>query len=58
VNQPANPVYVISIPAILAATVLVAGLFAFMPIEKASTVHTTITAVNLKIHWNYNLHCF
>lgn len=30
------------IPAILAATVLVAGIFAFMPVEKASTVHTTI----------------
>jgi hypothetical protein len=33
----------IAIPAILAATVLIAGLFAFMPIEKASTVHSTIT---------------
>ena len=32
------------IPAILAATVLVAGAFAFMPVEKASTVHTTILA--------------
>jgi len=31
------------IPAILAAIVVVAGIFAFMPIEKASTVHTTIT---------------
>lgn len=30
------------IPAILAATVLVAGMFAYMPIEKASTVHSTI----------------
>ncbi len=30
------------IPAILTATVLAAGIFAFMPIEKASTVHTTI----------------
>jgi len=28
--------------AILAATVLVAGIFAFLPIQKASTVHTTI----------------
>ena len=34
----------ILIPTILTATVLVAGMFAFMPIEKASTVHTTITA--------------
>ena len=32
------------IPGILAATVLVAGMFAFMPVEKASTVHTTILA--------------
>jgi len=32
------------IPAILAATVVIAGIFAFAPIDKASTVHTTITA--------------
>ena len=32
----------LAIPAILAATVLVAGMFAFMPVQKASTVHTTI----------------
>ncbi len=32
----------IAIPAILAATVLVAGMFALMPVQKASTVHTTI----------------
>ncbi len=30
------------IPAILAATVLVAGMFAVMPVQKASTVHSTI----------------
>ena len=30
-----------AIPAILAATVMVAGMFAFMPVEQASTVHTT-----------------
>ena len=30
------------IPAILAATVLVAGMFAFTPIEKASTVHRSV----------------
>lgn len=30
------------IPAVLAATVLVAGIFAFMPVEKASTVHSQI----------------
>lgn len=34
----------IVIPAILTATVLIAGMFAFMPIEKASTVHTTVLA--------------
>ena len=32
----------LAIPAILAATVLVTGIFAFMPVEQASTVHTTI----------------
>lgn len=30
------------IPAILVSITLVAGVFAFMPVEKASTVHTTI----------------
>ena len=34
----------LTIPAILAATVMVAGIFAFMPVEQASTVHTTSTA--------------
>ena len=35
-----------AIPAILTATVLLAGIFAFSPVEQASTVHTTIqTAV-------------
>ncbi len=32
------------IPAILAGAVLVAGMFALMPVGKASTVHTTILA--------------
>ena len=32
------------IPAILVATVMVAGIFAFMPVEQASTVHDTIIA--------------
>ena len=32
------------IPTILIATVLVAGIFAFMPVEQASTVHETIIA--------------
>ncbi len=30
------------IPSILAATVLIAGIFAFMPVDRAATVHTTI----------------
>ena len=32
----------LTIPSILAATVLIAGIFAFMPVEKASTVHTSL----------------
>jgi len=32
------------IPAILAVTISIAGIFAFMPIEKAITVHTTIVS--------------
>ena len=32
----------IVIPAILAATVLVAGMFAMMPVQKASTVHSSL----------------
>lgn len=32
------------IPSILTAAVLIAGMFAFMPIEKASTVHQTLLA--------------
>ena len=32
------------IPAILVATVMVAGLFAFAPVEQASTIHTTVIA--------------
>ena len=36
------------LPAILAATVMVAGIFAFMPVQQASTVHTTLsTAADL-----------
>ena len=33
----------IAIPAILAATILIAGIFAFAPMEQASTVHTSGT---------------
>ena len=32
------------IPAILVSITLVAGIFAFMPVEKVSTVHTTIAS--------------
>ena len=32
----------LTIPSILAATVLIAGIFAFMPVEKASTVHSSL----------------
>jgi len=35
----------LTIPTILVATVMVAGIFAFIPVEKATTVHTTISAV-------------
>ena len=33
----------LTIPAILVATVMVAGIFAFMPVQQASTVHTSGT---------------
>jgi len=32
----------LAIPAILAIIVIIAGIFAFSPVEKAATVHTTI----------------
>jgi len=32
------------IPAILASIIVVAGVFAFVPVEKASTVHSTLQA--------------
>jgi len=34
--------YKVVLPTILVATVIIAGVFAFMPVEKASTVHQTI----------------
>ena len=41
-----------AIPAILGVTILMAGIFAFYPIEQASTVHTTITAnTDAKDQW-------
>ena len=36
----------ILIPAALIATVIVAGIFAFMPVEKASTVHGTLATTS------------
>ena len=37
------------LPSILGATILLAGIFAVMPVEKASTVHTTILANTLEL---------
>jgi len=37
------------IPTILLATVMVAGMFAFMPVEQASTVHDTVRSNTLEI---------
>ena len=39
----------IFLPTILAATILLAGVFAVMPVEKASTVHTTILANTIEL---------
>ena len=39
----------LTIPAILAATVMVAGIFAFMPVEQASTVHTTLNLAQASV---------
>ena len=38
-----------TIPSVLVAIVLIAGIFAFMPINEASTVHTTIQNSQLQI---------
>jgi len=37
----------IIIPTIIAATVLLAGMFAFMPVEQATAVHTTIQGTQM-----------
>ena len=44
--------YKLTIPIILSVAILIAGVFAFMPVEKASTVHPTILAAvgEFKIH--------
>ena len=34
-----------AIPALLTSIVLIAGIFSFMPVDKASTVHTSLTSV-------------
>jgi len=39
----------LTIPAILAATVMVAGIFAFMPVEQASTVHATSALATVEV---------
>ncbi|MGH9922023.1 MAG: hypothetical protein ACRD38_04670, partial [Nitrososphaerales archaeon] len=39
----------IVIPTILAATILVAGMFAMMPVQKASTVHSSISSSPLAL---------
>ena len=39
----------LTIPAILVATVMVAGAFAFMPVEQASTVHTTTALGSVEV---------
>ena len=38
-----------TIPTFLALTIIVAGIFAFMPIDEARTVHTTIQASTVQI---------
>ena len=39
----------LTIPVILVATVMIAGAFAFMPVEQASTVHTTANLITTTI---------
>ena len=41
----------IAIPALLVATVMVAGMFAFAPVEQASTVHTTAASTENSIKY-------
>ena len=52
------------IPAVLAGVVVIAGIFAFMPIEKVTTVHSTIVqtsditsnvrGIDRYVHWEIN----
>jgi len=37
----------IALPVLLAGIVMIAGIFAFMPVDKATTVHTTIQGTQL-----------
>lgn len=39
----------LTIPALLVATVMVAGAFAFLPVEQASTVHTSAAGQGFKV---------
>lgn len=42
----------VTVPTILAATVLVAGMFALMPVEKAQTSHISISAQDRAMTWD------
>ncbi|MBI2006353.1 MAG: hypothetical protein HYS75_03665 [Nitrosopumilales archaeon] len=52
------------IPAVLASIIVIAGIFAFMPIEKVTTVHSTIVqtsditsnvrGIDRYVHWEIN----
>ena len=42
----------VALPIILASVVMIAGIFAFMPIEQASTVHTTIQSTIQNTQFN------
>ena len=48
----------IIIPAALVATIVIAGIFAFMPVEKASTVHgsltNTVTGLDRAYYFKFN----
>ena len=38
----------IVIPTVLAATIIVAGMFAFMPVQRAATVHSTLAGMDIQ----------
>ena len=46
----------IALPVLLAGIIMIAGIFAFIPIDKATTVHTTIQGTQLNnVASNFNL---